>query len=193
MAKIEDVISYWKNGSLDDFEAAEKLLAAKKFHHALFFLHLCLEKILNLISRRVMMTINLISIKKRLWNTPRNGLKKENNCANFFLDTMNNDQTLVISKLRQFIKIIKNSGIPVAATYLFGSYASGASTAASDIDVCVVSPAFGKDYFDETVALRRLALKVDSRIEPLPLTEEDYQDPYSSVATQVRKKGVKII
>lgn len=42
-------IDYWLAGSKDDLDTAEKLFAAKKYHHCLFFVHLSLEKILKAI------------------------------------------------------------------------------------------------------------------------------------------------
>lgn len=40
-------IEYWLKSSQDDFDTALKLMESKKYHHALFFLHLALEKILK--------------------------------------------------------------------------------------------------------------------------------------------------
>lgn len=42
-------VTYWITSSADDLDSAEKLLEGKKYHHALFFLHLSLEKILKAI------------------------------------------------------------------------------------------------------------------------------------------------
>ena len=42
-----DPVKIWKDGAEDTFDTAEKLFAAKKYHHSLFFLHLALEKILK--------------------------------------------------------------------------------------------------------------------------------------------------
>ena len=40
----QDVISYWQVGSDDAFDTATTLLKTNKYHHALFFCHLALEK-----------------------------------------------------------------------------------------------------------------------------------------------------
>lgn len=40
----QKVIDYWQTGAKDAFDTAEKLMQAKKYHHALFFCHLALEK-----------------------------------------------------------------------------------------------------------------------------------------------------
>jgi len=40
-------IEYWIKSSQDDLDTAKKLFNTKKYHHALFFAHLALEKILK--------------------------------------------------------------------------------------------------------------------------------------------------
>jgi len=47
MEKKQDLVNYWIKSSDYDFEAAEDLLKAGKFAHALFFGHLAIEKILK--------------------------------------------------------------------------------------------------------------------------------------------------
>ncbi len=46
MLDIPQQVDYWRNGSVEDFSAAE-LLAAQHPRHALFFAHLAMEKILK--------------------------------------------------------------------------------------------------------------------------------------------------
>ena len=41
------VIQYWVTISRNDFETAELLFRNKKYHHALFFCHLSVEKMLK--------------------------------------------------------------------------------------------------------------------------------------------------
>lgn len=63
----------------------------------------------------------------------------------------------------------------------------------SDIDICIVSPAFaGKDFFDEMIRLNILGLKVDSRIEAVPFTPDDLQDRYSTLAAEIRTHGIPL-
>lgn len=47
MVDITEQINYWKNGALEDFEAAKQLINGDKIRHSLFFAHLALEKILK--------------------------------------------------------------------------------------------------------------------------------------------------
>lgn len=42
-----DVISYWLETAEEDLKTAGELLGLKRYHHALFFCHLALEKLLK--------------------------------------------------------------------------------------------------------------------------------------------------
>lgn len=97
-----------------------------------------------------------------------------------------------LNKAKKFVVQLKNDGVKVDSAFLFGSHAKGTSHKDSDIDVCVVSSTFGKDYLDEMVDLRMKALKIDIHIEPIPLTPKDLADPYSSFSSEIRNTGVQI-
>ncbi len=67
--------------------------------------------------------------------------------------------------------------IPVEKILLFGSYAKGCPSLDSDIDIFVVSPFFatGK-YITHMQYLFRKAAKIDSRLEPIPITPAELND-----------------
>ncbi len=53
MVDVEKQIDYWRQGSMEDWEVAVKLVKDGKSRHGLFFAHLALEKILKaLVCRR---------------------------------------------------------------------------------------------------------------------------------------------
>lgn len=58
--------------------------------------------------------------------------------------------------------------------FLFGSYAKGNFTEDSDIDIAVVFKDF-KNLMDIQLELMRLRRKIDSRIEPHPFREKDFE------------------
>lgn len=97
-----------------------------------------------------------------------------------------------ILKAQQFIERLRSSGFYVSNASVFGSWAKGSATDESDIDVCVISPNFGKDYIQEMVDLRKVSLSVDSRIEPIPFTPQDYADRLGSLASEIRKNSIKL-
>ena len=97
-----------------------------------------------------------------------------------------------VKKAQDFVNLVRESGILVSNASIFGSWAKGKADADSDIDVCVVSPNFGKDSIEEMVQLRKIALKIDSRIEPVPFSPEDLQNPYGTLASEIRKYSLPL-
>lgn len=94
---------------------------------------------------------------------------------------------------QEFINKVRQSGISITHAALFGSWAKGKATKDSDIDVCLVSPSFGRDYIQEMVELRKISLSIDSRIEPIPLTIKDFNDPLATLASEIRKHSINLL
>jgi len=49
MKSEQEVVTYWLTASEEDFDSAEILFQNEKYHHALFFCHLSIEKMLKAI------------------------------------------------------------------------------------------------------------------------------------------------
>lgn len=94
--------------------------------------------------------------------------------------------------IKKYRQVVINAGIPVQQMILFGSYAKGSPKPWSDVDVCVVSPVFGKDGYDEMVQLMKLTSSVENMIEPHPYSPKDLADPWDPLAYEIRTHG-KII
>ena len=80
----------------------------------------------------------------------------------------------------EFIKLI-----------LFGSYAKGNFTEDSDIDIAIVFSDYN-NLIDMQLELMRLRRKIDSRIEPHPFRERDFNlsDP---LVDEIVKHGKEIV
>lgn len=89
-----------------------------------------------------------------------------------------------------FVSKVKAEGIPIQKAFLFGSWAKGSATNESDIDICIVSPVFGKDYTSEITRLLTIAQTVDNRIESVPFKSGDIDDRFSSLANEIRETGI---
>jgi len=46
--------------------------------------------------------------------------------------------------------------------------------------------------FEEMMKLGRIALKVDSMIEPHPYNPKDFKNKYDPLASEIKKTGIKI-
>ena len=99
----------------------------------------------------------------------------------------------IVSIAKKYLYKVNQAGIPVQSAYLFGSYARGGFREFSDIDICVVSKKFGKDYFREMIQLNNLRAGIDERIEAVPLAPDDLSDKYSTLVTEIRTHGIPLM
>jgi len=97
-----------------------------------------------------------------------------------------------LNVINKYINLLKQEGVDVSKVILFGSYAKGTAKPESDIDIAVISSQFGKNNLKEMMFLRRIALKIDSHIEPLPFSPKDINDRYSALAQEIIKYGIMI-
>lgn len=88
-----------------------------------------------------------------------------------------------IEKIREFYKI--------DAIILFGSYAKGMQNEDSDIDIAIVSSDF-KDMIEDGAKLIGLTWKIDTRIEPHPITTEDYEKTSNPFVKEIIDTGIKV-
>lgn len=97
-----------------------------------------------------------------------------------------------INLIKRYIRLLKEKGVKVSKVILFGSHAKGIAKSDSDIDIAVISSQFGQDNLKELMFLRKIALEIDSHIEPLPFTPQDLDDRYSTLSQEIKKYGVLI-
>jgi predicted nucleotidyltransferase len=97
-----------------------------------------------------------------------------------------------INSIKKYIALLKKKRINVSKVILFGSHAKGLAKPDSDIDIAVISSQFGRDSFKEMTFLRKVALEIDSHIEPLPFSPQDLDNRYSTLAQEIKKYGVPI-
>lgn len=101
--------------------------------------------------------------------------------------TINKD---IINSINKFIEEIKKK-YNVTAIILFGSYAKGTENEDSDIDIAIISSDFS-DIIEDGAKLIGLTWKIDTRIEPHPITTEDYQDVSNPFVREVVDTGIKV-
>ncbi len=90
----------------------------------------------------------------------------------------------------EFGRQLKNNNIPVDSLILFGSYAKGNFHKDSDLDIAVISPTFGKNRLVERIHLMNISTKVDSRIEPHPISTKDWQEGWKEIVYEINKTGI---
>jgi len=74
--------------------------------------------------------------------------------------------------------------------FLFGSYATGRFNEDSDIDLAIIFENLS-DSFDMQVELMKVRRKFDTRIEPHPFSESDF-NPSNPLAREILENGLEI-
>lgn len=85
--------------------------------------------------------------------------------------------------------LLEKNGVRIKKIVLFGSYANGKAKTWSDLDLCIVSEDFGKNYEDDLSLLNRLTIQVDPMIEPHPYHPKDLADYWDPLANEINKNG----
>lgn len=99
----------------------------------------------------------------------------------------------IVDVVLNFMKVLREKGIKVEQVFVYGSYASGKVRKDSDIDVAVISPDFGKDRYEEGKLLRQIAWRIDSRLEPVPISKESFlKDNWIPLIYEIKTAGVPI-
>ena len=99
----------------------------------------------------------------------------------------------VIDKVSEYLKVLRQNGLPVTQGIIYGSSARGEATSDSDIDLLVISPLFDKDPRARVGEMWRLAGKIDNHIEPVPVGEKRFQeDKISPLLEIARREGLVV-
>lgn len=98
------------------------------------------------------------------------------------------------ARVCNYLRTLQNDGLPVRFGIVFGSQATGKAEKWSDIDLLVVSPRFdGPRNRQDVDLLWRVAARTDSRIEPIPCGERQWQEDDSSAIVEIaRREGERI-
>jgi predicted nucleotidyltransferase len=94
---------------------------------------------------------------------------------------------------KKIIEIVSKFASKVKEKYdcvsviLFGSYAKGSFNENSDIDIAVVLKDY-ENFFNIQVELMRLRRDIDTRIEPHPIKEKDFNEN-TPLINEIKKYG----
>jgi predicted nucleotidyltransferase len=94
--------------------------------------------------------------------------------------------------IAKYLDLIKEKFPDIEKVYLFGSYAKGKSTKDSDIDIALIFKNLDDSKrFDIQVQLMMLAAEIDSRIEPHPISHDDFVSGNPFVI-EIKKTGIEV-
>lgn len=86
-----------------------------------------------------------------------------------------------LNLVRRYKEVIAPRFNGEAKVYMFGSYSRGKARPDSDIDVAVIVPSFGDNWWLWTKSLWRDVRKVSTLIEPVLMEEESHSPLYDDV------------
>jgi predicted nucleotidyltransferase len=106
---------------------------------------------------------------------------------------MDRSRDRAIEKLKLFYDTIREK-FPVRYVFLFGSYAKDEAVDSSDIDVGVV---LDIDRYEDELTfgteLYKAAARIDTRIEPFPISIRDFDDNEpASILASIKREAVYI-
>ncbi|KAF0140259.1 MAG: nucleotidyltransferase domain-containing protein [Ignavibacteriales bacterium] len=89
----------------------------------------------------------------------------------------------------RYINVVRQH-YEIDRVFLFGSYVTGSQSNDSDIDLAIVSSSFSDNRFNDNVILGKLTWGIDTRIEPIGFTPEEFQVRF--LAQEIRTKGLEV-
>ena len=99
-----------------------------------------------------------------------------------------------VTAVRRYLAALARQGVEASFAVVFGSAARGTVGPLSDIDLLVVARRFDERYAYRDVALLwKVAASVDSRIEPIPCGELQWETDFSTPIIEIaRREGLRV-
>ncbi len=100
------------------------------------------------------------------------------------------DQRAAIKIAEKYVNHLRNNKFTILKAYLFGSYVSGKFDDNSDIDLALVMDTLPNSFITQ-VELMKISRKFDTRIQPHPFEESDFNTT-NPFANEILNKGIKV-
>ena len=100
------------------------------------------------------------------------------------------DKRTAIKIIKKYIKFLQENNYEIQKAYIFGSYAKGNYDDNSDIDLAIILKNL-KNSFNIQVDLMKIRRKFDTRIEPHPFDEKDFNSS-SPLVNEILNTGIKV-
>ena len=100
------------------------------------------------------------------------------------------DQRTAIEIVNRYVDYLKRNNFDAQKACLFGSYANAQYNEDSDIDLAMVMNKLSNSFTTQ-VELMKISRKFDTRIEPHPFEESDFNVTHP-FANEVLSKGIQI-
>lgn len=101
------------------------------------------------------------------------------------------DQSRAFKTVKEYFNFLKDQKYNVSKAYIFGSYANGKYDEDSDIDLAIIFSRL-KNSFLMQIELMKLSRKFDTKIEPHPFDEADFNES-NPLANEILTNGIEVI
>ncbi len=101
------------------------------------------------------------------------------------------DQGAAIEIVKKYIRYLRENKFDIQKAYLFGSYVTGKYHDDSDIDLALIMNNLPNSFIAQ-VELMKIGRKFDTRIEPHPFEEADFNTT-NPFANEILDKGIQIV
>lgn len=101
------------------------------------------------------------------------------------------DQGTAFKIVKKYVNYLKANKYNIKKAFVFGSYANGRFHEDSDIDLAIVLSNLSNSFIMQ-IELMKLSRKFDTRIEPHPFDESDFNDA-NPFANEILTNGVQIV
>ncbi len=101
------------------------------------------------------------------------------------------DKKTALRIVKEYINFLQKNKYDVQRAYIFGSYAKENFDDDSDIDLAITLKNL-KNSFNMQVDLMKLRRKFDTRIEPHPFDEKDF-DASNPMVNEILRTGIKVL
>lgn len=95
--------------------------------------------------------------------------------------------------IKKYLKLSREKYKGIEKAYLFGSYAKGYMNQNSDIDLALIFEELNElERFDIQVQLMIMASRIDTRIEPHPISKLDFYSD-NPFGVEIQRTGIEIL
>jgi predicted nucleotidyltransferase len=101
------------------------------------------------------------------------------------------DKTSSLEIIKKYISFLKENNFDIRKAYIFGSYIKGDFNEDSDIDLAVVMNNLSNSFMMQ-VELMKISRKFDTRIEPHPFDEADFNSSHP-FANEILNTGFQVL
>lgn len=94
---------------------------------------------------------------------------------------------------QKYVDKLRDENFSFSEVYLFGSQVKGDSHKWSDIDIAIITDEIKEEGDKKRLKLWKMREKIDDRIEPHPITIDEFEQDWSPLVYEIKNTGIKVV